>query len=86
MPGPVLGTENVMVRNSNNVLVLLDLRITQGRQKIGKKKTPKPNLLQISPCYEKETGYCMLLKDIKLYPQVVQPYTNLPVTMKSVVK
>lgn len=38
MTGPLLGTKDIMVRNSNNVSALLDLRITQGRLKIEKKK------------------------------------------------
>lgn len=41
MTGPLLGTKDIMVRNSNNVFALLDLRITQRRLKIEKKKDIK---------------------------------------------
>lgn len=38
MPGPVLGTENIMVRESSDILALLDLGTSQGRQKIEEEK------------------------------------------------
>lgn len=38
VPGPVLGTENIMVRESSDILALLDLGTSQGRQKIEEEK------------------------------------------------
>lgn len=67
MPGPVLGAEKIMMRKppkSKNIS--LDL---SGKSRLLRK------ILHLSLYYEKETGYCMLLKDIKLHPQESDPVT-----------